>query len=116
MHFLSIFVLLSVLSSCIITPSIAGNSSKSTRVHRTKEAPKGFFSRFFKKVMPERRYNGPGSYSVRGQTYKVMKSSGGYKARGIASWYGNKFHQNRTSSGDRYNMYALTAAHKTLPL
>ena len=116
MHFLTIFVLLSVLSSCVITPSNANNVSKSSRIHRTKEAPRGFLSLFFKKVMPNRRYNGPNSYSVRGQTYKVMRSSGGYKARGIASWYGNNFHQRRTSSGDRYNMYAMTAAHKTLPL
>ncbi len=45
-----------------------------------------------------------------------MQSSGGYKIRGIASWYGTKFHKKRTSSGDKYDMYAMTAAHKTLPL
>ena len=50
------------------------------------------------------------------KSYEVMKSSTGYKTRGIASWYGNKFHKQRTSSGEPYNMYVMTAAHKTLPL
>ena len=62
------------------------------------------------------QYSGQNTYVVRGQKYKVMPSAHGYKARGIASWYGNKFHNRRTSSGDGYNMHAMTAAHKTLPL
>jgi rare lipoprotein A len=45
-----------------------------------------------------------------------MNSSTGYVERGIASWYGTKFHGERTSSGEPYNMYAMTAAHKSLPL
>ena len=45
-----------------------------------------------------------------------MNSSKGYTERGIASWYGTKFHGRRTSSGERYDMYAMTAAHKSLPL
>jgi len=44
------------------------------------------------------------------------KSSKGYKTTGLASWYGPGFHGRRTASGDRFNMYAMTAAHKTLPL
>ena len=46
----------------------------------------------------------------------MLKSSTGYKTRGIASWYGTKFHKQRTSSGEPYDMYVMTAAHKTLPL
>ncbi len=46
----------------------------------------------------------------------VLDSSEGYIERGIASWYGKKFHGRRTSSGDPYDMYAMTAAHKRLPL
>ncbi len=70
------------------------------------------------KVKPEplSRYGNPESYKVFGQTYSVLRSSGGYKVKGIASWYGTDFHRKRTSSGEQYNMYALTAAHKTLPL
>ena len=45
-----------------------------------------------------------------------MDSSKGYAEKGIASWYGTKFHGRRTSSGETYDMYAMTAAHKTLPL
>lgn len=65
---------------------------------------------------PRSRYGNPTSYVVLGKRYHVMSSSAGYSERGIASWYGNKFHGRRTSSGNPYDMYAMTAAHKTLPL
>ncbi len=65
---------------------------------------------------PHSKYGNPRSYRVNGHTYRVMKSSLGYRARGIASWYGKKFHGHRTASGEIYNMYAMTAAHKELPL
>lgn len=65
---------------------------------------------------PYSRYGNPESYAVDGQNYQVMRTASGYKTRGIASWYGTKFHNKRTSSGDEYDMYAMTAAHKTLPL
>ncbi len=65
---------------------------------------------------PPSKYGNPSSYRVNGRTYRVMKNSRGYRARGIASWYGKKFHGHRTSSGETYNMYAMTAAHKQLPL
>jgi rare lipoprotein A len=65
---------------------------------------------------PRSRYgNGP-IYEVLGQTYQVMDSSAGYKERGVASWYGKKFHGRLTSNREPYDMYAMTAAHKTLPL
>jgi len=65
---------------------------------------------------PKSRYgNGP-VYEVFGQHYTVMKSSHGYKERGVASWYGKKFHGRLTSNREPYDMYAMTAAHKTLPL
>ena len=65
---------------------------------------------------PRSKYGNPSSYVVRGKRYYVMNSSTGYVERGIASWYGTKFHGERTSSGEPYNMYAMTAAHKSLPL
>ncbi len=55
-------------------------------------------------------------YTVFDKTYYPMKSAAGYHARGIASWYGRQFRGKFTSDGERYNMYAMTAAHKTLPL
>jgi len=65
---------------------------------------------------PRSRYgNGP-VYEVFGETYRVMDSSSGYKERGVASWYGKKFHGRLTSNREPYDMYAMTAAHKSLPL
>lgn len=62
------------------------------------------------------KYGNPDSYEVFGKTYYVKDSAAGFRQKGIASWYGNKFHGERTSSGEDYNMYAMTAAHKTLPI
>jgi rare lipoprotein A len=56
------------------------------------------------------------SYVVFGKRYYPMKSAAGYREKGIASWYGNKFHGRQTAIGERYDMYQMTAAHKTLPL
>ena len=55
-------------------------------------------------------------YTVLGQTYHLMDDETGYREQGIASWYGKKFHGRRTSNGEVYDMYAMTAAHKTLPI
>lgn len=55
-------------------------------------------------------------YEVLGKTYEVMDNPEGYRERGVASWYGNKFHGRRTSNGEIYDMYAVTAAHKSLPI
>lgn len=55
-------------------------------------------------------------YTVLGKTYRVLPESDGFKERGIASWYGNKFHGRKTSNGEIYNMYGMTAAHKNLPI
>ncbi len=55
-------------------------------------------------------------YTVNGKTYHPVKTSHGYRERGVASWYGRMFHGRRTSSGEPYDMYAMTAAHRTLPL
>lgn len=65
---------------------------------------------------PKSRYgNGP-EYEVLGKRYRVMPIADGYRERGVASWYGNKFHGRLTSSREPYDMYKMTAAHKTLPL
>jgi len=68
------------------------------------------------KVEPRSRYGNPASYEVRGKRYFVRDSADGYVQQGIASWYGTKFHGRRTSSGEPYDMFAMTAAHKSLPL
>ncbi len=65
---------------------------------------------------PRSRYGNPSSYVVRGKRYHVMADAHGYRERGIASWYGSGFQGRRTSSGEPYDMYSMSAAHKTLPL
>jgi rare lipoprotein A len=65
---------------------------------------------------PRSRYGNPESYVVYGKRYYTLPSSKGYSERGMASWYGTKFHGKRTSSGEPYDLYGMTAAHKTLPL
>lgn len=58
----------------------------------------------------------PRFYAVFGQRYFVLPTADGYLERGVASWYGPGFHAAKTSNGEVYDMYAMTAAHKTLPL
>ncbi|MEE4378295.1 MAG: septal ring lytic transglycosylase RlpA family protein [Candidatus Competibacteraceae bacterium] len=65
---------------------------------------------------PPSRTGNPASYKVFGKRYYVMDSSENYRRRGTASWYGKDFHGKKTSSGVPYNMYAMTAAHKSLPI
>lgn len=55
-------------------------------------------------------------YTALGKTYTPRTSAGNFRQRGMASWYGKKFHGQRTSSGEVYDMYAMSAAHPTLPL
>jgi len=73
-----------------------------------------------KPVIPKQeqrsRYGNPSSYEVAGQTYHLLPTSEKYRKKGVASWYGSKFHGRRTSSGETYDMLQLTAAHKTLPI
>jgi rare lipoprotein A len=65
---------------------------------------------------PRSRNGNPPFYEVMGKRYFVLSSSVGYVERGVASWYGPGFHKVRTSTGEPYDMYGMTAAHKTLPL
>lgn len=65
---------------------------------------------------PKSKIGNPKTYTVFNKTYTVLDSSKGYKAKGTASWYGKKFHGYHTSNGEVYDMYGMTAAHKTLPL
>jgi rare lipoprotein A len=68
------------------------------------------------KVEPKAKYGNMESYVVFGQRYYPKPTSRDHVERGIASWYGPKFHGRKTSSGEIYDMYQMTAAHKTLPL
>lgn len=68
------------------------------------------------RVEPRSAKGNPPFYTVLGKRYFVLPTAAGYVERGVASWYGPGFHAARTSNGEPYDMYAMTAAHKTLPL
>ena len=55
------------------------------------------------------------TYEVYGKQYQPIDSASGFRQQGVASWYGEQFHEKKTANGEIYNMYAMTAAHKTLP-
>ena len=68
-------------------------------------------------VLEPIRAGGPNkTYAVLGETYTPLPPDAALSERGLASWYGRKFHGRRTASGELYNMHAMTAAHRTLPL
>ncbi len=97
-----------------------GHRSPNIKVTDQDGPPPGPPPSRFGRVVPTKesmsRYGNPGAYKVNGRTYEVMTTAKGYKERGLASWYGTKFHSKRTSSGKSYDLYGMTAAHKTLPL
>ena len=68
------------------------------------------------KPEPRSAHGNPLFYDVLGRRYRVLPSAADYMERGVASWYGPTFHGEKTSSGESYDMYGMTAAHKTLPL
>jgi len=78
----------------------------------------GCSSRYeYQSVTPSINNNKTNPYVINGKVYYPKKSVPiGWTQRGVASWYGPNFHGRLTSNGERYNMYALTAAHKTLPM
>lgn len=59
---------------------------------------------------------GNNNYTLRGEDYKIVKETEGFTEKGKASWYGKKFHGHLTSNGEIYDMYSMSAAHKTLPI
>jgi rare lipoprotein A len=65
---------------------------------------------------PQQPAGYPKPYKVFGKWYQPLPDAKGFRQRGIASWYGKDFHGKKTSNGEIYDMYAMTAAHKTLPL
>ena len=68
------------------------------------------------RMEPRSLRGNPPFYEVFGKRYAVLSTAEGYVERGVASWYGPGFHAAQTSTGEPYDMYAMTAAHKTLPL
>ena len=68
------------------------------------------------RLEPRSAHGNPPFYDVLGRRYFVLTAADGYLERGVASWYGPTFHGGNTSSGEPYDMYGMSAAHRTLPL
>ncbi len=113
---LGIILFASLVTGCSLTPSWIFDRSKEGDGAPGRRLDPSQILDATPKAEPHSRSGNPSSYTVLGRTYYVMSDSRGYKERGVASWYGTKFHGQRTSSGETYDMYAMTAAHKTLPL
>lgn len=112
---LSRFVLASALcvslSGCISLKSRAENDGPPVFPRSVKNIPDAV-----PKHEVKSKYGNPATYSALGKTYRVLDSHHGFEQSGMASWYGTKFHGKRTSSGEAYDMYAMTGAHPTLPI
>ncbi|WP_260292118.1 septal ring lytic transglycosylase RlpA family protein [Sedimenticola hydrogenitrophicus] len=105
-----------LLAACSIRPSLPPGFPDSSDSAPARRLDPNAIANATPRVEPVSRRGNPASYVVLGQRYHTLPSSRGYVERGIASWYGTKFHGRATSSGEPYDMYAMTAAHKSLPL
>jgi rare lipoprotein A len=113
--FLSLAVPLFLLVACSSAPS---PSSRYSQTHDSIPARLPNADELVEptpKTLPPSR-QGNRTYTLFGKTYTIMPDARGYTAEGTASWYGEKFHGHLTSNGETYDMYAMSAAHKTLPL
>ena len=110
LRLLCVYITLGLISACThhYSSSDSAPSYTPNNIENTPDA--------IPRVEAKSRGGNPRSYQVFGKTYYVLNSSHGFTERGIASWYGTKFHGNKTSNGETYDMYAMTAAHKSLPL
>jgi rare lipoprotein A len=106
------------LNACISTPPQRTAPAPISTVPPalTTPPPPGSVPDAIPRIEPRARNGNPPFYDVFGKRYYVLSTSIGYWERGVASWYGPGFHKVRTSTGEPYDMYGMTAAHKTLPL
>ena len=126
-----------ILAGCSTTPTSTSPSTKSPQASSKSKLPPAGSGRggYYKDdgpgdITPDGLENTPDAvptvepysrsgnkpYAVFGQTYTPITQDKPFKQRGIASWYGKKFHKKRTSSGEPYDMYKMSAAHPTLPI
>ena len=116
-------LLLALLAACQTTPTTPANGSRLPPGNAQRDGPEARPPANLEAVpdaVPQIepiRSGGPNKpYEVDGHTYVPMTDDRALTEKGLASWYGKKFHGRRTASGEAYNMYAMTAAHKTLPI
>jgi len=99
-----------LLLLAVLLGACAGNGPRSEPQAASRAAPPPVGGE------PRSRRGNPPFYDVLGKRYHVLATSAGYRQRGVASWYGPDFHGLATSSGETYDMHAMTAAHTTLPI
>ena len=104
------------LAACGLLLAACSSAPRRGSAHPTPPAPSGTVPDAVPRAEPRSSRGNPPSYEVFGQRYQVLGSAANYVERGVASWYGPDFHGHDTSSGERYDMYGMTAAHKTLPI
>ena len=121
---LGLAVVTSLISACSSGPSLVGQSKPSSGSRYSIKQDRGptqhkdmsQVADAVPRVEAHSRGGNKSTYEVWGKQYHVMPSSIGFTQQGLASWYGEKFHGHLTSNGEVYDMYAMTAAHKNLPL
>jgi len=112
---LSVLLLIFVLAACSSTAPRSGGYYKDDGPHANPPANLASIPDAEPRSEPLHKYaNRP--YEVFGKKYVPLASVQPFSQRGVASWYGKKFHGQKTSSGETYDMYKMTAAHPTLPI
>jgi rare lipoprotein A len=101
-------LLLVGLGGCSVTEPPDGAPLKPIAAHEVPDA--------VPRAEPILRAGNSSPYVVNGETYRVLPTAAGYRAEGIASWYGTRFHGRETANGEPYDLYGPTAAHRTLPI
>jgi rare lipoprotein A len=117
-------LVLALLAACGTAPKVGpGNVSRLPPGNAQRDGPEANPPSNLEAVpdavpqIEQPRVGGPNKpYEIDGKTYVPITDGRAVKEKGLASWYGKKFHGRRTASGEAYNMYAMTAAHKTLPI
>lgn len=103
------------MAIAVLLPALSACAGRKDSAPSTPVAP-GQIRVVIPKAEPRSASGNPPFYEVRGKRYHVLDDASGYREKGVASWYGKKFHGRRTANGERFDMYAASAAHKTLPL
>lgn len=118
--FSGVLVLLALLAGCASSPQPSSSSSSRYSISQDRAPSGDFDASGLKDAVPRHEpYSRGGNkspYTVWGKQYTVMANASGFVQRGTASWYGEKFHGHKTSNGEIFDMYEMTAAHKNLPL
>jgi peptidoglycan lytic transglycosylase len=118
----STLAVLATLAGCTLvgfepeTPAPAGDTPGDVTGDRDPSEPFADVADAVPRPEVKSRFGNPETYEVNGKRYRVLETSRGYDEEGVASWYGEPFHGRRASSGETFDMYAMTAAHRSLPL